>query len=221
MSPLPSHDDPVTYEQSPLYEEPLWHQPNFCQGRTRCQPIMHLLSPSNVLNIIPCRVLRSASQAYYTTVPTAHVIYHTVFGWTRPRTLVKWASIGYQFHWPLRAFKLPRYELYECPPSDKIHWQYGVRQPTSSSDSEYPFTVFMPPFLTQASPKVPAEQQGNQSQVQFDGHRTPGNTQYIPIGPGPPRLERHAPAIPVCPPSLSSRARTAFLTAPLTTGSAQ
>jgi hypothetical protein len=55
----------------------------------------------------------------------------------------------------------------------------------------------MPPLLTAASPKVPAEQQGNQSQLQFDGHRTPVNTQYIPIAPGPPRLEQHAPAIPV------------------------
>ncbi|KAH9992926.1 hypothetical protein BJV77DRAFT_1067499 [Russula vinacea] len=46
---------------------------------------------------------------------------------------------------------------------------------------------------------VPAEQQRNQNQFQFDGNRTPGNPQYIPIAPGPPRLEQHAPAIPEVP----------------------
>ena len=54
----------------------------------------------------------------------------------------------------------------------------------------------MPLLLTKASLKGPAEQ-GNQSQRQIDGRRTPGITQHIPIGPGPPWHEHYAPAIPV------------------------
>jgi hypothetical protein len=57
----------------------------------------------------------------------------------------------------------------------------------------------MPPLLTVALSKDPAEQRGNQSQRQFD--HTPGITQYVPVpvapGPGPPRPEQYAPAIPV------------------------
>ena len=70
-----------------------------------------------------------------------------------------------------------------------------------------------------AVPKGLGQHQGNQIQRQLDaGHPTPGITQYVP---GPPPLERYAPAIPVrvvspTPP----RTYTIFLTAPLTTGGA-
>jgi hypothetical protein len=66
----------------------------------------------------------------------------------------------------------------------------------------------MAPLLTVTaiSPKVLA-QRGNQSQLQLDGRRTPGNTQHVPIAPGPPWLEHYAPAFPVRPPPLSSHAR--------------
>ena len=82
----------------------------------------------------------------------------------------------------------------------------------------------MPPLTAL---KGPAEQQRNQSQLQFDGyHRTPsGIIQHIPIAPraGPAGLEQYAPAtlvrVPLRP--LSLCALTAFLTAPLATGSAQ
>ena len=171
--------------------------------------------------MITCTVLRSASQILHSTVSAAHChIYHADFRWTRRRTPVKWAPTGHQFYWPSRA--ILRYELCECPPSDRTYWQYGVRRPTSSGDSECSFTVLqvMAPLLTAISPKVLA-QQGNQSQLQLDGRRTPGNTQHVPIAPGPPWLEQYAPAFPVRPPPLSSRARTAFLTPPLATGSTQ
>jgi len=53
-----------------------------------------------------------------------------------------------------------------------------------------------------ASPKGPAEQQGNPSQyhVDRDSYPTPGITQAVPITPVPPPsswLEPYAPAIPV------------------------
>ena len=80
----------------------------------------------------------------------------------------------------------------------------------------------MPPLLMATPPKGPAEL-GNQNQLerQLDGDRIPGITQYIPIAPGPPRVGKYAPGIPVrVPPLLFLAARTAFLTEPLT-GSAQ
>jgi hypothetical protein len=55
----------------------------------------------------------------------------------------------------------------------------------------------MSPLLTVASPKGPAEHQGNQGQRQLDGYGTPRMTQYIPITPGPPLLGHYAPTIHV------------------------
>lgn len=79
------------------------------------------------------------------------------------------------------------------------------------------FTAFMSSLLTVAFPKGPAALRGN-----LEGH-TPGITQCIPFTAGPPRLELYGPPIPVrvLPTYFSSRAHTAFLTAPLTVGCAQ
>jgi hypothetical protein len=49
-----------------------------------------------------------------------------------------------------------------------------------------------------AVPKGFGQHRGNENQRQLDAdHPTPGITQYIPIHPGPPPLEQHAPEIPV------------------------
>ena len=59
----------------------------------------------------------------------------------------------------------------------------------------------------------------NRNQRQLDGDSTPGFPQYIPIAPGPPRLEQYTSAIPVRvlpPPPPLLPIRTAFLNARLT-----
>ncbi|KAH9992928.1 hypothetical protein BJV77DRAFT_410473 [Russula vinacea] len=84
------------------------------QGRARMTPDNSHSLPSNVL--------------------TAYDYMHSAQTLGDPTTnSVKWAPTGHQFYWPSRA--ILRYELCECPPSDRTYWQYGVRRPTSSGDS--------------------------------------------------------------------------------------